>query len=168
MFGSSNKYGCQKGKYSFMQLIKNIYILFVSFWLCWVFAAEPGLSLVAGSGGYFSLWCSGFSLLRLLLLWSVGSRCSGFSSCGLRQSQLAGSRVWAQQVCIWAQSLHGVWNLPGPGIEPLTPTLAGQLFPAVPGKSCLIALFRFMSCDHFYDLRVCKEIQPVLPKGNQS
>ena len=44
------------------------------------------LSLVAVSGGYSSLWCTGFSLLR-----SMGSRCAGsvvvargLSSCGSR------------------------------------------------------------------------------------
>ena len=48
------------------------YILFL--WLHWVFIAALGLSLV-------SLRCMG--LLRwLLLLWSTGSRCTGFSSCG--------------------------------------------------------------------------------------
>ena len=31
-----------------------------------------------------SLWCAGFSLRWLLLLWSAGSRRVGFSSCGVR------------------------------------------------------------------------------------
>ena len=57
--------------------------LFIYFWLHWVFVAVHGLSLVAASGGYSSLWCAG--LLRwLLLLLSTGSRCMGFSSCGSR------------------------------------------------------------------------------------
>ena len=55
-----------------------------SFWLCWVFVAACGLSLVAVSGGYSSLWCTGFSLQWLLLLQSTGSRRMGFSSCGTR------------------------------------------------------------------------------------
>ena len=38
------------------------------FWLCWVFIAACGLSLVAASGGYSSLRCMGFSLSWLLLL----------------------------------------------------------------------------------------------------
>ena len=50
--------------------------------LHWVFVAVRGLSLVAVSGGYSSLWCTGFSLQWLLLLRSMGSRCMGFSSCG--------------------------------------------------------------------------------------
>ena len=57
-------------------------ILFIYFWLCWVFVAARGLSLVAASGGYSSLQCAGFSLQWLLLLWSTGSRHTGFSSCG--------------------------------------------------------------------------------------
>ena len=60
----------------------NLFILFIYFWLCWVFVAVCGLSLVAASRGYSSLWCAGFSLRWLLLLWSTGSRHMGFSSCG--------------------------------------------------------------------------------------
>ena len=62
---------------------KYIY-LFIYFWLCWVFVAARGLSLVVASGGYSSLRCVGFSLWWLLLLWSTGSRRAGFSSCGAR------------------------------------------------------------------------------------
>ena len=49
--------------------------LFIYFWLRWVFIAAYGLSLVAVSRGYSSLWW-------LLLLQSTGSRLAGFSSCG--------------------------------------------------------------------------------------
>ena len=58
--------------------------LFLYFWLCWVFVAARGLSLVAASGGYSSLRCAGFSLRWRLLLQSTGSRHTGFSSCGVR------------------------------------------------------------------------------------
>ena len=57
---------------------------FIYFWLRWVFVAARGLSLVAASGGYSSLWCAGFSLWWLPLLRSTGSGCAGFSSCGSR------------------------------------------------------------------------------------
>ena len=70
--------------FSFFKI--NIYLficLFVCFyfWLCWVFVAVRGLSLVVASGGYSSLRCAGFSLRWLLLLQSTGSRRMGFSSC---------------------------------------------------------------------------------------
>ena len=54
------------------------------YWLRWVFLAARGLSLVAASGGYSSLWCAGFSLQWLILLRSMRSRRAGFSSCGAR------------------------------------------------------------------------------------
>ena len=38
------------------------FILFIYFWLHWVFVAACRLSLVVASGGYSSLWCTGFSL----------------------------------------------------------------------------------------------------------
>ena len=70
-----------------------------------------GLSLVAVSGGYSLLLCAGFSLRWLLLLWSTGSRCVGFSSCGMRAQQLwlAGSRVQAQQ--LWCTGLVALWHV---------------------------------------------------------
>ena len=57
------------------------FLIIYLFWLHWVFVAARRLSLVAVSGGYSLLWCAGFSLWRLLLLQSTGSRHTGFSSC---------------------------------------------------------------------------------------
>ena len=59
-----------------------IYFIYFYFWLCWVFVAVCGLSLVAVSGGYSSLRHADFSLWWLLLLQSMGSRRTSFSSCG--------------------------------------------------------------------------------------
>ena len=79
--------------------------LFIYLWLCWVFVAARGFSLVVVSGSYSSLHCAGFSLSWLLLLRSTGSRRTGFSSCGTwaQQLWLAGSRVQAQQ--LWCMGL---------------------------------------------------------------
>ena len=63
---------------------KYKFILFI------LFLAALGLRCCAqsfsscGERGYSSLWCTGFSLRWLLLLWSKGSRRVGFSSCGTR------------------------------------------------------------------------------------
>ena len=45
----------------------NLFIYFIYLWLCWVFVAVRGLSLVAASRGYSSLYCAGFSLWWLLI-----------------------------------------------------------------------------------------------------
>ena len=73
-------------------------LFFIYFWLCWVFVAACGLSLVVASGGCSSLQCMGFSLQWLLLLRSTGSRHVGFSSCGMwaQELWLMGSRAQAQ------------------------------------------------------------------------
>ena len=53
------------------------------------------------------------------MLRNMGSRRAGFSSCGA-----------------WAQLLRGMWDLSGPGIESMSPALAGGfLSTAPPGKS---------------------------------
>ena len=46
--------------------------------------------------------------------------------------RFAGSRTQAQQ--LWQRGLiaPGIWNLPGPGIEPLSPALAGRFFTTEP------------------------------------
>ena len=53
------------------------------------------------------------------MLWSMVSRCVGFGSHGA-----------------WPQLLQVMGNLPGPGIKPSSPALAGRFLPtAPPGKS---------------------------------
>ena len=65
------------------------FFVLICFWLRWVFVALHRLfSLVAASGSYSLLQCVGFSLRWLLLLWSMGSRRVGFSSCGTRAQEL--------------------------------------------------------------------------------
>ena len=99
------------------------------FWLRWVFVAVLVLSLVAASGGYSSLRCAGFSLQWLLLLWSTGSRRVGFSSCG---SWALEHRLSSCEA--WALLLRGMWDLPGPGLEPVSPALAGGFLSTAPPR----------------------------------
>ena len=83
----------------FLKLINLFY-----FWLCWIFIAVHGLSLVAVSGGYSSLRCAGFSLRCLLLLQE-----HGLQAHGLQQLWLAGSRAQAQQLwCMGSAALQHV------------------------------------------------------------
>ena len=95
----------------------NFY-LFIYLWLCWVFVSVLGLSLVVASGGHSSSRCAGLSLSQPLSLRSTGSR-------------RAGSVIVAHG----AQLLHGMWDLPRPGLEPVSPALAGRFSTtAPPGK----------------------------------
>ena len=93
--------GCIKWWLFIYFIFINLFILFIYFWLCWVFVAARGLSLLAASGGYSSLRCAGFSLRWLLSLWSTGSRPAGFSSYGTQAQQLwlAGSRCTGFSSC---------------------------------------------------------------------
>ena len=114
---------------------------FIYFGLFWVFSSFcVGFSLVAESGGYpqvAQLQCAGFSLLWLLS-WSTGSK-----GCRLQQLRHMGSIVAAPRPqstgsIIAAHGLscsHCMWDLPGPGIKPLSPALAGRFFTTEqPGK----------------------------------
>ena len=77
----------------------NLFILFIYFWPHCVFVAACGLSLVAVSGGYSSVQCTGFSLRWLLLLWSTGSRHKGFSICGVRASVVVAHGLSCSAAC---------------------------------------------------------------------
>ena len=70
--------------------------LFMGFCLCWVFVAARWLSIVAASGGYILLQCTGFSL-----------RC--FSCC---KAQALEHRL--SSCGSWAWLLRSMWDLPGP------------------------------------------------------
>ena len=65
------------------------------FWLYWVSIAEHRLSLVVLRQSYSSLWYTGSRVLRL-------------SCC-----------------CVWIWLLCGMWDLPGPGIQPIESIPAG-------------------------------------------
>ena len=103
----------------FLKFFLNFWVyLFIYFGPCWVFVSVRGLSLVAASGGHSSSRCAGLSLSRPLLLRSTGSRRAGSVNCGSR-----------------AQLLRGMWDPPRPGLEPVSPALAGRFSTtAPPGK----------------------------------
>ena len=77
------------------------------------------------------------------------SHCGGFSCCGARALgtwasvvvahglQRAGSVAVAHRLSscgTWAQLLCGMWNLPRPGFEPVSPALAGGFLTAAPPR----------------------------------
>ena len=77
--------------------------------------------------------CSGFSCwgAQALGTWASVVVAHGLSSCGSQALECRLSSCGAR-----AQLLRGMWDLPRPGIEPLSPALAGGfLSTAPPGKS---------------------------------
>ena len=123
----------------------NIFLRFQShfsfviyFWLCWVFISAHRLSLVKVSRDYSWL--------------QVGAHCGGFSYCGAHALGTWASVIAAHGLSscdTWAQMLHGMWNLPAPGIEPISPALAGGfLSTAPPGKSWICILTYIVVFEH--------------------
>ena len=140
---------------------------FIYFWLHQVFVAVLGLSLVAASGGYCSLRCMGFSLWWLLLLWSTGSRRVGFSSCGSRALEHRLSSCGTR-----AQLLHGMWDLPRPGLESVSPALAGGFSTTAPPRKPYLLFIYFI---YFWLRRVlvaaCRifvEARGIFPCGTRA
>ena len=102
-----------------------------------------------------SLLCEGFLQLRragaTLHCGARASHCGGISCCRARAlgtqasvvvaHGLSSCGLWAVECRLsscgtWAQLLCGMWDLPGPGLEPVSPELSGRfLTTAPPGKS---------------------------------
>ena len=86
------------------------------FWLCWVFIAAQGLSLVTVSRGSSLVAVHRF-LIVVASLWALGH--AGFSSCDT-----------------WAEFLRGMWNHPRLVIETISLALTGGfLTTGPPGNS---------------------------------
>ena len=109
---------------------KNKFIYLFNFWLHWVLVSARRLSLVAASGG--------FSCCRA---WALGTQASvvvacGLSSCGLRalERRLSSCGTRAEFLC-------GMWDLPGPGLKPMFPALAGGFLTTVPRGSPVNCFF---------------------------
>ena len=112
-------------------------LLSIYLWLCCVFIAACG---------FLQLWRAGATLRCSV----QASRCGGFSCCGARavgtrasvvvarglscgsqalECRLSSCSAWAQQLWLAgskarAQLLRSTWDLPGPGLEPVSPALA--------------------------------------------
>ena len=103
-------------------LFKIIYLFLTILDLCFCI----GLSLVVTSEDYSPLWCTGFLLWWLLLLQSMGSRHTGFHSYIL----------WLSSCSSQTKLLCSMCDLPGPGIDLVSPAVAGgSLNSGLPGKS---------------------------------
>ena len=112
-------------------VFKDIFILFIS-WLCWVFFAVHRSSPIALEQGLlcscpeWASHCCGFSLWR-----------KGFSHCGSWALAHRLSSCHAQ-----AELLRGIWDLPGPGIEPVALALAGGFFTTEPPGNPACVFFK--------------------------
>ena len=140
-FGRNDAFGfvvfAQKLAKPFLSFFLKLFIYFY-FWLYWVFFCWEGFSLVVPRvGGYSSSWCPDFSLQWLLFLRSMGFRVSGFQQLQYMGSVIVVSGLQStdrlNSYGTGAQVLHGIWDLPGSGIEPMSPALMGSLF--ITGKS---------------------------------
>ena len=89
--------------------------------------------------------CEGSSLMLAFFTCGKWELCSGFPLCGgfsCYRAQTLGTWASVDAACgfrswgAWAWLLPGMWNIPRPGIEPMSPELAGEFLTTGPrGKS---------------------------------
>ena len=92
-----------------------------------------------GSAGSLQL-CEGF-----LQMWrAAATLCSGaqVSHCGGFSCRRAWTPQHGLRSCgTWVQLPHGMWDLPGPGIEPISPALAGRFLTTGPPRKSTFCVF---------------------------
>ena len=129
---------------NFFKKINLFIYLFVCFWLCWVSVSVWGLSPVAASGGHSSSRCAGLTIAASLVA-EHRLQTRRLSSCG--------SRV---------QLLRGMWDLPRPGLEPLSDAWAGRFSTTVPpGKPQFVNFLISSSKD---GIKFCSEVMCYIGK----
>ena len=105
----------------------NVFVYFCNFWQCQVFTAVQAFPLVAMRGSYSPVAMHGLLIAVDSLvehrLWAH----TGFSSWS---SQALEHRL--SSCGTWAQLLHNIWDLPTPGIKPMSPALASGFFTTEP------------------------------------
>ena len=98
---------------------------------------------------FYIYGCAGSLLLcaGLLQLQQVGaSHSSGFSCCG---AQALGSHASVVQLMVLVAP--GCWDLPGPGIKPMSPALAGGFFTTEPhGTPLLLVILVLHLSNHCF------------------
>ena len=120
---------------SSLQSGQTFIYLFIYLWLCWVFVPVRGLSLVAASGGHSPSWCAGLFTIAASLVAEHRLQTRRLSSCGSR-----------------AQLLRGMWDLPRPGLEPVSSALAGRFSTtAPPGESAVVYSYWINVCCYNQD-----------------
>ena len=101
--------------------------LSVYFWLCWVLFVAHRVSLVVVSGAY-----------SLVVVWGLLTPVA--------------SLLVDHGLCSVGSIVGGMWDLPGPGIEPLSPVLAEGFFttetPGKPHKSYILRVSDLLLYEH--------------------
>ena len=141
-------YYCKRtNKLAFRNLSWSFFYIYIYIYLFLFIFGCVGSSLLCA--GFLWLWRAGATLcccarashcggLSCCGAWALGAQASvvvacGLSSCGswALERRLSSCGAWAQPLC-------SMWDLPRPGLEPVSPALAGR-FPttAPPGKLCL-------------------------------
>ena len=101
---------------------------------------------------------------RALHVWASVVVARELSSCGSRALERRLSSCGA-----WAQLLRGMWDLPGPGLEPVSPALAGRFLTTVPpGKPVACSFIaessissRVYPFSSSWTAKLCKKLQII-------
>ena len=112
----------------FSLYLKKVFILFI--WLCWIFIVELTCLQLQQAGATLWLWFMA-SLQWLLLLQRKGSVACGLPQLWHLGSVVASPELWSTGsivVAHWLSCSCGMWDPPGPGIEPTSLAVAGRLF----------------------------------------
>ena len=124
-----------------LQVLYSFFLL-----LCLFIFGYPGSSLLWGlfsSCGTQTSHHGGFLVAErgLQSTWASVVVARGLSSCSSRALEHRLSSCGT-----WAQLLHGTWDLPGPGIKPVSSALASGFFTTEPPGKPYFSYFRALSC----------------------
>ena len=117
--------------------------------------------------------CSEQGLLSSCGAWA--SHCSGFSCCRawvLRHAGFSSCSMWAlgcglSSCDTWAYLPHGMWNIPGPGIKPMSSALAGRFVTTEPPEKSSLSLYNELGYHSSVLFLRCSERWDDFPENTQ-
>ena len=119
-------------KFIYLGCIESLLLHADFLWLRWA-----GATLCCGAQASH---CGGFSCCRA---WALGTRTSVAVACWLSSCGLQALECSLSSCGTWAYLLRSMWDLPGPGLKPVSPALASRFLTTVPsGKPWLKTFWR--------------------------
>ena len=132
---------CSSEVVSHCRISFKAWLLFIYLLAVWVFVAAPGLfssfgelGLLSGCTAAQACLCSGISCSRARALGLMGFS-SGSSWALEHRLNCCGAEAWL---------LCDLWDLLGPGIEPMSPAMAGRFITTEPPGKSLIAVLNYI------------------------
>ena len=118
---------------------------YIYFWLYWVFIAVWAFSSCREQRLFSSCALQASHCNGSPWCWPQALGHAGFSNCGLSNYSSQALEHRLSHCGTWAYLLHSMWDVPQPGIKPISLALASKFFTIEPWGKPVLPIFKHSS-----------------------